>query len=1154
MSDPDRFLSDLGRSLREDDGLDDPAWDALARDELSPEQRAALATRPAVHGAEERPFAVLRPLDAAERASLADAVLARLDAEAPAAAPPEKTARVIPLPARKPAFRALGWLGLAAALAAGVWLARGQTNDAPELAAYHLRVSGGDTTHLGVPDVGELRLGPGSRVSLRVEPETPVEGALAVEAFLVGDGAARLWNAPLLRRSGGVLVIEGTREALFEGVADGRFEVVLVVGRPEDMASIEALSALAKTQAAEVPRGLRVLRVGITLVPGKGTRIDLAPPRIELGGCDATTSGCELREDRELVLWTETSAPDDTSIRVGGQALSLPSLSIEGGRRVRLPRPSGSSEVRITARKQGREAELVVALAPPPSSPALLAARAAAREGDVALAAQRLAEVEREPAPALRLQAKRQRARLALRSGAPEAAGALREVIDEAHRLGRVADEANDRFALAYHLLFDARKLELAREVLQGVQASGPLGAASAVARDYFFGLLAMETGDLRTAVPRLSASAAGAARLGLDDERGAALDVLSEAFVTLGQNADSIAAAEQARALLPEGAEPCERVRGLSNFGWALLRAGGAAERRDEALREARTLAAARCPAELGHVLTNVAIAEHAAGRAESTRSALAAARAATKTAEPRDAAWWLALDGRLALAEGQLDTADAAFEALAKLGETAVLPRAAFEGKLGQAEVRVARRDPAGARLAFGAAQGSLARWATWIPLGEGREGFLQAHGRVAEAELAALVAWAEQDASPEELRREALQTARRSASRAVAAWTGLSAVERLTGSEKALWLEAVGRYRAQRAVVEERASALGAGPSAELDAARAALQRDLESALSVLHPAEGRGHSAEPPRPPAPGEIHLALASMGEGWVTLAATETAAWAEPMPAFASGQPARELLERASPSLRRALGEATRVRVVSDGPGSGLDVHTLPLAGAPLFATHAVTYGLDVDGPQTAPPAGERVALFVVDPTEDAPAIRATADDTANALRRAGLTIERLAGESATHEALRGALERPEVALFYYAGHAVFEGRGGSLAGLRLAAEGRLTVSDILALSRVPSEVVLLACEGGRTETGSATGLGVAQAFLLRGAEAAIAATRPVEDALTARLGLALSSGLGEGKSAVDALASAQAALYRSHPEELERRDGWGAFRVWAR
>ena len=35
----------------------------------------------------------------------------------------------------------------------------------------------------------------------------------------------------------------------------------------------------------------------------------------------------------------------------------------------------------------------------------------------------------------------------------------------------------------------------------------------------------------------------------------------------------------------------------------------------------------------------------------------------------------------------------------------------------------------------------------------------------------------------------------------------------------------------------------------------------------------------------------------------------------------------------------------------------------------------------------------------------------------------------------------------------------------------------------------------VLLACDAGRTESRSATGLGIAQAFLLRGAESAVAA-----------------------------------------------------------
>jgi tetratricopeptide (TPR) repeat protein len=1153
MSDHDRFLADLGRSVRDEDGLDDPAWDALAAGELSPEQSAELASRAPVHGAEERPFDVLRPLDATERTNIADAVLARLDAEGPSVAPPAREARVISLPARKPAVRVLGWLGLAAALAAGVWLAGRDKSDAPELAAYHLRASGGDTTHLGAPDAGELRLAPGSRVSFRIEPETPVDGALGVEAFLVAEGKARPWNAPILRRSGGVLVVEGTREALFEGVEDGHFEVVFVLGRPEKMTSTEALSALAEGHAEEVTPGLRVLRVPVWLVPGKGTRRDLAPPRIEVGGCDATTSGCELRGNQELVIWTETSAVEDASITVDGQTLSLPSVSIEGGRRVRLATPNGAVEVGVTARKRGREARLTVSLTPPAAVPALVAARAAAQRGDLAEAELRLAEVEREASPAVRLQAKRQRARLALRRGAPEAAAALRQTLDEAHQLGRTADEMNDRFALAYHLLFDARQLGPARGILEGAQISGPLAAESEVARDYFLGLLAMETGDLRTAIPKLSASAAGAARLGQDDQRGAALEVLSEALVTLGRDAESASAAEQARALLPEDAEPCERVRGLSNFGWALLRAGGGAKQRDDALQEAQALAATKCPAELGHVLTNIAVAEHSSGHTERARQALSAARAATETPEPRDAEWWLAIEGRLALAEGRPAEAQDAFDALQALGEAAALPRAVFEGRLGRAEVLVARGDEPAARVAFDAANQALSQWAAFVPLGEGREGFLRAHSCVAEAELGALVAWSGRSGDPDGARREALHAASRAASRAVAAWAGLSAVERLPETQRTLWLEAVGRYRAQRVVVEERAAGLAGGPSSELDAARSALQRELESAFALLGPQEATSRTKEAPSSPPAGEIQLAFASLGVSWITLAATLAETWAEPIPR-SSGRPPREVLERASVSLRQALARATRVRVVSDGPGSGIDVHALELAGVPLLATHTVTYGLDVGAPSSARPVAARVAVVVVDPTRDAPAIRATADGTAVELGRAGFAVERIEGENATHEALRDALERPEVDLFYYAGHAVYEGLAGSLAGLHVAAEGRLTVSDILALERVPRQVVLLACEGGRTETGSATGLGVAQAFVLRGAEIAIAATRPVEDAMAARLGVALSRELGAGKPPSDALASSQAALYEDQPAELERPDGWGAFRAWVR
>ncbi len=93
------------------------------------------------------------------------------------------------------------------------------------------------------------------------------------------------------------------------------------------------------------------------------------------------------------------------------------------------------------------------------------------------------------------------------------------------------------------------------------------------------------------------------------------------------------------------------------------------------------------------------------------------------------------------------------------------------------------------------------------------------------------------------------------------------------------------------------------------------------------------------------------------------------------------------------------------------------------------------------------------------------------------------------------------------QVDLFHFAGHGI----GGDAEGggeLRLARAGRLSAAEILVLDKVPRFVVLSGCETAIADRGAAVeGLGLAQAFLLRGAEAVVASVDPVPEADAAAL-----------------------------------------------
>jgi CHAT domain-containing protein len=236
-------------------------------------------------------------------------------------------------------------------------------------------------------------------------------------------------------------------------------------------------------------------------------------------------------------------------------------------------------------------------------------------------------------------------------------------------------------------------------------------------------------------------------------------------------------------------------------------------------------------------------------------------------------------------------------------------------------------------------------------------------------------------------------------------------------------------------------------------------------------------------------------------------------------------------------------LAAAKRVRALPYGPVRGLDVHALPFRGAPLIAHAAVVYGLDL--PPVNKSSVNRRALLVADPRGDLRGARAEADAVEAHLK--GWTLTRLDGEAATGAAVRAALAATD--LFHYAGHGRFAGAMGWDSALPLAADARLGVDDILALPNVPAQVVLSGCETARQAADAPLeAVGLAQAFMVAGAESAIAATRPVDDTLARDLAADLYLHAGT-ESAEDALRRAQTVLAQGPPG----RD-WAAFRVLVR
>ncbi|MED5465728.1 MAG: CHAT domain-containing protein, partial [Myxococcota bacterium] len=168
-------------------------------------------------------------------------------------------------------------------------------------------------------------------------------------------------------------------------------------------------------------------------------------------------------------------------------------------------------------------------------------------------------------------------------------------------------------------------------------------------------------------------------------------------------------------------------------------------------------------------------------------------------------------------------------------------------------------------------------------------------------------------------------------------------------------------------------------------------------------------------------------------------------------------------------------------------------------------------------------------------------PGARKEGDAVMRALSGRGARL--LAGQDATVEGLRAELQRTEH--FHYAGHGAFHQDDPWGASLALRDDTELTIGDILALPRVPSEVVLTGCETARTTVDRPMEtVGLAQAFLAAGAEAVVASTRPIKDTLGRAFAKQLYAAPGD--TLVSRFARAQRALRAGGSDE-----DWSSFRL---
>ncbi len=269
MTRRDPLLEALAQQLREEDDLADPRWEALPSGSLSKDDEAALA---ASGEAPRAAYEALRPIDDDERGAIAEGAFTEIARrKAAIAAASAKPAAVIPLAGRR---RKLYALAATAALAAAASFALLYRPAPAPIASYVAFVEEGRSperayvTPTDVPSTAPVLLQGDARVHVTLRPATAVQGPLAVRSFLVVDSDARAWEVPVEIGPNGTLRSAGLRRATFSGAADGAYDLVFVVGRPEALPPDAALrERIARQERSAAGAGLQIVTLPLRLGP-----------------------------------------------------------------------------------------------------------------------------------------------------------------------------------------------------------------------------------------------------------------------------------------------------------------------------------------------------------------------------------------------------------------------------------------------------------------------------------------------------------------------------------------------------------------------------------------------------------------------------------------------------------------------------------------------------------------------------------------------------------------------------------------------------------------------------------------------------------------------------------------------------------------------
>ncbi len=862
-----------------------------------------------------------------------------------------------------------------------------------------------------------------------------------------------------------------------------------------------------------------------------------APLDVRFGGCARVlrTGACVPDEARVLHLWIEGARPE--TVTASANDTISPRL-VHGGVAFDAKLPRG--ELRITAtRADGQRGEWRLAIHEDDTPAWLVEVDALHVRGELDAAEAKLdAGLAHATTDSERAWATRHRARIELRRGHVERTVALfREAIRLERAAGLSSNEGEDTAALSFVLGVREHDNAAALRALDDAADAFAHYAEGRVDDLMSRGTVAYASGDWRGTLRYLSDAIVEAERLSMRGAVAAARTTYALELEYLGRWREALTTLQ---ALLDgETDEPCARAGILVNVGEGRLLAieAGATDAGDPLppLEDAVALYRSKCEYadERANALASVALAKVRRGEIDAAAKALAEARKTVAEPDPALSAAFSELEGRIALAEKRYAAARDAFAREERVG--AFRPVEQWRGAYGRAEALEAMGSREAAIEAYTTAERALDEAVLGVPIGEGRDTFVADR----EASARALVDLLVRAGRP----NEALARARAARGRVIGALARAAHVASLEGDARQRWLGSLDAYRRAREALATDAAADWRRPKDAQARARDARKAEetkvralLDAALAQVSGSQGRDRAPTPPE----GALILAYAPVRRGWMAFAATRDRTRAVPFD-FAPGDTPERLAAAFVAPFRAEIAAAREVLVAPHGAARAIDVHALPLDGEPLVAKIPVRYVLDVD---RTPTAAGGYALVLSDPTSDLEAARTEAARVRAALEAGPAPVHAFTGLAVT--TARMAEELPGAGLLHFAGHGVYAGREGWESALPLANGARWSVGDVLALTHAPAQVVLTACEGARSSSDAAEGLGLAQAFVIAGSQIAVAPTRPVQDAVAGALADGLYASLGRGTPLAAALRDAQIALWKRDPQA-----DWAAFRA---